>query len=344
MAQKEVIDLYYGKRTLILTGLVTILLGTALHFLFALLPNPATALIAPINESLWEHGKLVFWPYLLAAWWLNRGRPGGIRPWLLTLPLLCTLLVGMGWLYHIVLGGSFQLNRWNAVGDLALKAGVPFYASFTQSGITVYNDSGYSGDDERIPRNHKDVCNARIADALLCKAAGCMYTMGMHHEVQFPWHLCEPYDAKYNRTADKRYFVSYTNDRAANNFLKDGFKYRVPPSLLSGAPANLAKGMAKYTIEVWDDFAALAKDGIVPQISLVTEASLPSGIEIDVTFNGKPVKAYRKRAGTQFYELSPKLVKIGGNEVTVKAKGKNKRGQTAKFGNVVVEVAYPKAK
>ena len=107
LAQKEVIDLYYGKRTLILTGLVTILLGTALHFLFALLPNPATALIAPINESLWEHGKLVFWPYLLAAWWLNRGRPGGIRPWLLTLPLLCTLLVGMGWLYHIVLGGSF---------------------------------------------------------------------------------------------------------------------------------------------------------------------------------------------------------------------------------------------
>lgn len=243
---------------------------------------------------------------------------------------------------YVVLGGAFQLNRWNAVGDLALKAGVPFYASFTQSGITVYNDSGYSGDDERIPRNHKDVCNARIADALLCKAAGCMYTMGLHWEVQFPRNLCEPYDAKYNRTADKRYFVSYTNDRAANKFLKDGFKYRVPPSLLSGAPVDLSKGMVKYTIEVWDDFAALAKDGIVPQVSLVTEASLPSGIEIDVTFNGKPVKAYRKRAGAQFYELAPKSVKIGGNEVTVKAKGKNKRGQTATLGNIAVEVKFPK--
>lgn len=99
-------DLYYGKRLLILTGLAAILLGTGLHFLFFFLPNPVTALLSPINESLWEHVKLVFWPYLLAAWWLNLGRPGGIRPWLLTLPLLCALLLGMGLLYHVVLGGS----------------------------------------------------------------------------------------------------------------------------------------------------------------------------------------------------------------------------------------------
>lgn len=242
----------------------------------------------------------------------------------------------------VALGARFQLNRWNAVGDLALKAGVPYYASFTQSGITVYNDSGYSGDDERLPRNHRDVCNARIADALLCKAAGCMYTMGFHWEVQFPRSLCEPYDVQHNRTADKRYFVSYTNDRGAGSYLKDGFKYRVPPSLLSGSPVDLAKGLVKYRIEVWDDFAALAKDGLKPTVTLVTECSIPSGVETDVTFNGKPVKAFKKRAGTQFYELQPTMVKMGGNEVTVKAKGKNKRGQTAKLGNIAVEVKFPK--
>jgi len=243
---------------------------------------------------------------------------------------------------YVALGARFQLNRWNAVGDLAIKAGVPYYASFTQSGITVYNDSGYSGDDERLPRNHRDVCNARMADAFLCKAAGCMYTMGFHWEIQFPRSLCEPYDAQRNRTADKRYFVSYTNDRAAESYLKDGFKYRVPPSLLSGSPVELSKGLAKFRIEVWDDFAALAKDGIVPAVTLVTECALPSGVEADVTFNGKPVKSFKKRAGTQLYELQPSQVKLGGNEVTVKAKGKNRRGQTARLGNIAVEVRFPK--
>ena len=244
---------------------------------------------------------------------------------------------------YVVLGGFFQLNRWNAVGDIALKNGIPFYASFTQSGITVFNDSGYSGDDERIPRNSKDACNARIADALLCKAAGCMYTMGMHHEVQFPWHLCEPYDAKYNRTANKRYFVSYTNDRAAGNTLKDGHKYREPQSLVSGAPVDLAKGAAKYKIEVWDDLEALARDGINPTVTLITEIVLPSGTDTDVTFNGKVLKCFKKRAGTQLYELPAKLVKKGANEVLIKAKGKNKRSQTPKLGNIAVEVKFDKA-
>ena len=244
---------------------------------------------------------------------------------------------------YVVLGGYFQLNRWNAVGDIALKNGIPFYASFTQSGITVFNDSGYSGDDERIPRNSRDACNARIADALLCKAAGCMYTMGMHHEVQFPWNLCEPYDAKYNRTANKRYFVSYTNDRLAGYTLKDGHKYRVPQSLVSGAPVDLAKGAAKYKIEVWDDLEALARDGINPTVTLITEIVLPSGTDTDVTFNGKVLKCFKKRAGTQLYDLPMKLVKKGANEVLIKAKGKNKRSQTPKLGNIAVEVKFDKA-
>ena len=98
--------MFYGKRALILTCLLAMLAGTGLHFLYEWLPNPVTALLSPINESLWEHIKLIYWPYLAAALWLNRGRPGGIRPWLLALPIMSGLMLLLGYLYHIVLGGE----------------------------------------------------------------------------------------------------------------------------------------------------------------------------------------------------------------------------------------------
>ncbi|MEA4933487.1 MAG: DUF6512 family protein [Lawsonibacter sp.] len=98
--------MYYGKRQLILTGLAAVLLGTVLHFLYGWMPNAVTALVSPINESLWEHVKLLYWPYLLAALWLNRGRPGGARPWLFALPLMCLLMLALGYGYHILLGGE----------------------------------------------------------------------------------------------------------------------------------------------------------------------------------------------------------------------------------------------
>jgi hypothetical protein len=46
--------------------------GAALHFLYEAVPNPLTALISPINESVWEHLKLLFWPMLLTAFWLSQ--------------------------------------------------------------------------------------------------------------------------------------------------------------------------------------------------------------------------------------------------------------------------------
>ena len=98
--------MFYGKRALILTCLLAMLAGTGLHFLYEWLPNPVTALLSPINESLWEHIKLIYWPYLAAALWLNRGRPGGISPWLLALPIMSGLMLLLGYLYHIVLGGE----------------------------------------------------------------------------------------------------------------------------------------------------------------------------------------------------------------------------------------------
>ena len=98
--------MFYPKRQLAVTWIAAILAGCVLHFLYEWQPNAVTALFSPVNESLWEHVKLVFWPFLGAALYLNRGRPGGTRPWLLMLPLLSALTLLLGWVYHVTLGGE----------------------------------------------------------------------------------------------------------------------------------------------------------------------------------------------------------------------------------------------
>ena len=55
------------KRHWLLTALGAILAGAGLHFLWQALPNPLFALISPVNESVWEHLKLLYWPMLAAA-------------------------------------------------------------------------------------------------------------------------------------------------------------------------------------------------------------------------------------------------------------------------------------
>ena len=131
LPMKEVIPVYYSKRSLILTAVGAILLGTGLHFLYDLLPNAATALLSPVNESLWEHVKIVYWPYLMGALWLTRGRPGAIRPWLLVLPLMCALMLVLGFGYHILLGGE---ALWVDVLIYILVMGLGFWLPTRFSG------------------------------------------------------------------------------------------------------------------------------------------------------------------------------------------------------------------
>lgn len=56
-------------------------LGTALHFLYDWVPNALTALVAPVNESVWEHLKLLFYPTLLAGLALSRRAADLQRHW-----------------------------------------------------------------------------------------------------------------------------------------------------------------------------------------------------------------------------------------------------------------------
>lgn len=122
--------MYYGTRRLILTELAAILLGIVQHFFYQWAPNIVTALIAPVNESLWEHSKLVFWPFLLAALFLNWGRPKGIRPWLLVLPAMIGLMLLLGYLYNVVWMGTAS---WVNIGIYILVMVLGFWLATRSS-------------------------------------------------------------------------------------------------------------------------------------------------------------------------------------------------------------------
>ena len=53
------------KKILILST-VSFLIGSLFHFMYDLFPNLLFSLIFPINESVWEHLKLCFYPVLAA--------------------------------------------------------------------------------------------------------------------------------------------------------------------------------------------------------------------------------------------------------------------------------------
>ena len=60
------------KKRWIFAAIAAAVLGTAMHFLYDVFPSVPTAVLAPINESPWEHLKLLFYPTLLAAFFLTR--------------------------------------------------------------------------------------------------------------------------------------------------------------------------------------------------------------------------------------------------------------------------------
>ena len=62
------------KKRYALAFLLTALAGTALHFAYDWCLSPLVGLFAPVNESVWEHLKLLFWPFLAAGFALTHGQ------------------------------------------------------------------------------------------------------------------------------------------------------------------------------------------------------------------------------------------------------------------------------
>lgn len=96
-----------STKTLLLTYLAASAAGVLLHFLYQWLPNPIFALISPVRESVWEHVKLLYFPMLGAALFLGRGKGGtGRAPWLLSQVAVCAVMLGAGYVYHVVFRGE----------------------------------------------------------------------------------------------------------------------------------------------------------------------------------------------------------------------------------------------
>jgi len=56
-----------SKKTSIIFALFVIGLGVLNHFIYSWFPYPFVGLFAPVNESIFEHLKLVFYPFLLSC-------------------------------------------------------------------------------------------------------------------------------------------------------------------------------------------------------------------------------------------------------------------------------------
>ena len=97
----------FTKPWLVFLGALS--LGVSLHFLYDLLPNPLTALISPVKESLWEHIKILYYPLLVSALILGRGAPPLRTARLLVIPPVCLLMLLIAWVYHIPLRGDSLL-------------------------------------------------------------------------------------------------------------------------------------------------------------------------------------------------------------------------------------------
>ncbi len=91
-------------RALLVCFFLATMAGVGLHFLFDLWPSLLTEFFAPVNESLWEHVKLIFWPGLAAGLWLTGRGKWRAAPWLGSLLLCCALLLLGGWGLHRTLG------------------------------------------------------------------------------------------------------------------------------------------------------------------------------------------------------------------------------------------------
>ncbi len=94
----------FGVFGFIFTGLA----GTLLHFLPNIAENNFIYLFAPTNESIWEHLKLLFYPYLLfmIAEWFAYGREskGFLGAKLRGVLLGEAAIVGIYYLYSGILG------------------------------------------------------------------------------------------------------------------------------------------------------------------------------------------------------------------------------------------------
>ena len=132
--------------------LFTAVVGTLLHFFFDLTGGSvAAALISPVNESIWEHLKLLYYPMVLYAaieyWDWGKTVDGFWCVKLAGILLGLVLIVVVYYTYTGVLGRSAD---WFNITIFFLAAGIVFWA-----------------ETKMFQRKAQGVCNGKLALLLL---------------------------------------------------------------------------------------------------------------------------------------------------------------------------------
>lgn len=123
-----------------LAFVLTAAAGALLHFGYVLCPSPLVGLICPVSESVWEHLKLLYWPFLAAGFVLNRNARGAQAAWAGTLlALLAMPACLLGAYYTLESGFSFTAGWLNiALYVLALALGFSLSAKLRQTGALCW--------------------------------------------------------------------------------------------------------------------------------------------------------------------------------------------------------------
>ncbi len=108
------------RRRLWLAYLVAAALGTGWHFLYTLLPCPLTGILAPVNESVWEHLKLLYFPPLAVMLYLSfRTRRAQRTFW-------SGALAALLWMPTVLLGAYYALTMGFGIPGTPL-VDIPLY-------------------------------------------------------------------------------------------------------------------------------------------------------------------------------------------------------------------------
>ena len=101
------------KGRFFLAFVLAALAGSALHFGYDRCPSPLVGLICPVSESVWEHLKLLYWPFLASGFFLlNRKARDAQAAWGGTLAALLFMPAFLLGVYYTLESGFSFTAGW----------------------------------------------------------------------------------------------------------------------------------------------------------------------------------------------------------------------------------------
>ena len=117
------------KKWFLIWYALTVCLGVAWHFFYDWCPHPLMAFFAPIDESVWEHLKLLYWPVLPAALILGKqfdrkAVTGAFLSQMLWMPVFLLAV------YYIATAGLGITAGWFNIGLYIASIGIGFIRAY----------------------------------------------------------------------------------------------------------------------------------------------------------------------------------------------------------------------